>query len=477
MVSAAAVAMSLGSSDDEARAEQQLLSQYEIYDKKKMYQEAASAYKQLMNSHPDDNEMFRAYSDYCTQHEFYEDSYAVCKQRIERQAAAEGKDTDTALLKDETWPFERVLEYMYSREDEQFYTVLHRYLNTFRADKYPEISKYLTDLYSSTRGDLKYMSGKFTEVMPWNDNFTIAQNDDEQYCVLNSTGGTAGTSKYGKIYSYSPYENLIACVHEDQLVYVNFSGSRKRVPFDNDKMQLVNYEYLGAFSNGIANIRLSENNWGYISCDQSGNINLVMAGYQYATPMKNNVGAVKSDNAWKFFIRGKNGFTAIEGSYYDIFLDENQNALSGFYMTENGESQYVLSAFVKASSNDGWTPVIIRTSDDGATVTPAGTEQYTEVTPLAGYAAVCSNGKWKVIDGAGSTVLSTDYDELGAYGCGFVSFRSGGKWGYISVDGKSVIEPSFDAVIPFNSSGTAFVCENDLWHPIRLKEYVFKEEA
>lgn len=159
VVSAAAVAMSFSSSGDEAKLEQQLLSQYEIYDKKKMYQEAASTYKELVNAHPDDNELFRTYSDYCTQHEFYDESYAICKQRIDRQAAAEGRNTETALLVDETWPFERVLEYMYSREDEQFYIELHRYISTFSADKYPEVSKYLTDLYSATRGDLKYMSG------------------------------------------------------------------------------------------------------------------------------------------------------------------------------------------------------------------------------------------------------------------------------------------------------------------------------
>ena len=90
---------------------------------------------------------------------------------------------------------------------------------------------------------------------------------------------------------------------------------------------------------------------------------------------------------------------------------------------------------------------------------------------------MCSGGKWKVIDYNGNTVLTTDYETLGAYGCGFVGFKSGGKWGYISVDGKTKIDPVFDGIIPFNSSGTAFVSENSLWHPIRLKEYVFKEEA
>lgn len=477
LVSAAAVAVSFTAFDDEARQEQQLISQYEIYDKKKMYQEAVSTYRQLLNAHPDDYDIFRTYSDYCTGHEFYEESYTACKQRIDRQAAGESGRSPAALLADETWPFERVLEYMYSKQDEQFYIELHRYISTFRAEKYPAVNKYLTELYASTRGDIKSMSGNFTEVLPWDGSFALAQDSDDRYCVVGAAGSVAGVSKYGRIYSYSPYENLIACVHEDQMVYMNFSGSRKRVPFDKDNMQLLDYEYLGPFSGGIANIRLSDDNWGYISSNQSGDISLLMSGYQYAAPMKNNVGAVKSDNAWKFFVRGKNGFAAIDGSYADVYLDENQNALSGLYITENGESVYVLSAFVKMNAGDGWTPVIIRTSDDGATVTPAGSEQYSEVTPLEGYASVCSGGRWKVIDGGGNTVLSTAYDQLGGYGCGFVGFSSGGKWGYISVDGKTIIDPVYEAVLPFSSSGTAFVREEGLWHPIRLMEYVFKEEV
>lgn len=479
LVSAAAVAMSFSSSDDAAERERQLISQYDIYDKKKMYQEAADTYKQLLSAHPDDYEMFRVYSDYCTQHEFFDEDFAVCRQRIERQSAAEKSGSDELrLLNDESWPFERVMEYMYSHEDKSFYTQLHKYIDIFTAEKYPNINKYLTGLYSQTRGDLKYLSGQYTSVLPWSGDYTIAQNDKGVYCVAGPTGVAAGTSRYGEIYSYSPAEQLIACVHEDQLVYVNFSGSRKRVPFDENKMQLLNYEYLGAFSNGIANIRLSEGNWGYINYDRSGNsIDLIMSGYQYAAPMKGNVGAVKTDGSWKFFSRGKSGFITAEGVYADLYLDEDQNALSECYISVNGTTEYALTAFVKMNEGEGWTPVMIRTSDEGASVTPIGTEKYDEVTPLSGYAAVSAGEKWKVIDAVGNTVLSPECDRLGTYGCGFVSFEKDGRWGYISIDGNTVIDPVYDEVISFNSSGTAFVRENDMWHPIRLKEYVYKEES
>lgn len=479
LVSAAAVAMSFTQSDDNAivEMEQKLMSQYEIYDKKKMYEDAASTYRQLLNNHPDDEKMFKEYSDYCTQHEFHKESYDVCKNRIDRQAAAEGTESDPALLRDETWPFERVMDYMYSNGNKEFYIELHRYINTFRMEKYPNISKYLTELYATTRGELNHESGQYTEILPWSGNFTLAKTNEDKYCVINSTGKSTGISKYGKIYSYSPSENLIACVHEDQMVYMNFSGSRKRVPFDRDKMQLLNYEYLGPFSNGIANIQLSENEWGYIICDESANIGLIMNRVRYATPVVGNVGAVKTDNGWNFFYCGKNGLTNIDGTYSDVYIDENGNALSGFYITENNSNVYVVTAFVKANSSDGWTPVLIRLSEEGASVTQIGTEQYSDVTPFDGYASVCLDGKWKVIDSSGNTVFSTEYDRLGAYGCGFVSCESEGKWGYISIDGNTLIEPAYESAIKFNSSGTAFVKQAGLWHPIRLKEYVFKEEV
>lgn len=280
LVSGAAVAMSFSSTDDAAEKERQLISQYDIYDKKKMYQEAADTYKQLLVTHPDDYEMFRLYSDYCTRHEFFDEDYAVCRQWIERQSAAEKSGSDELqLLNDESWPFERVMGYMYSHEDRSFYTQLHKYIEIFTAEKYPNINKYLTKLYSQTKGDLKYLSGQYIDVLPWNGDYTIAQNDKGVYCVEGPYGTAIGTSKYGKIYSYSPAEELLACVHEEQMVYVNFSGSRKRVPFDENKMQLLDYEYLGNFSDGIANICISEGNWGYINYDRLGNsVELIISG-------------------------------------------------------------------------------------------------------------------------------------------------------------------------------------------------------
>lgn len=88
-----------------------------------------------------------------------------------------------------------------------------------------------------------------------------------------------------------------------------------------------------------------------------------------------------------------------------------------------------------------------------------------------GYASVCKNNKWYVIDGKNNIALTTDMDYLGIYSEGMLPAVKGGKAGFISLDGKEVISFNYEMVSSMHN-GKFNYKENGKWGIKNVREKV-----
>lgn len=93
-----------------------------------------------------------------------------------------------------------------------------------------------------------------------------------------------------------------------------------------------------------------------------------------------------------------------------------------------------------------------------------------------GYASVCKQNKWYVIDGKNSIALTTDMDYLGIYSEGVLPAMKGGKTGFISLDGKEVIPFNYEMVSSVHK-GKFNYKENGKWGIKDIKEKVLLAPA
>lgn len=94
----------------------------------------------------------------------------------------------------------------------------------------------------------------------------------------------------------------------------------------------------------------------------------------------------------------------------------------------------------------------------------------------SGYASVCKNNKWYVIDGNNNIALATDMDYLGIYSEGVLPAMKGGKAGFISLDGKEVLPFKYEMVSSVHK-GKFNYKENGKWGVRDIKEKVLLSPA
>lgn len=460
IVAGASTAMSFTGSEERELSEKSdsLTQQYELYDMKKMYEEAADCLKKISDLYPNDTEKLERYIGYCYDKGFGELYYTAC-QKAEQ---LEPYNYNAA---------ERVLTYMLDNENKSIYKKLHAVMDRFSSDKYPTEHDNLTKLYNSIRGDFRQPGSAYETVSCWQNGYAVVSTKDG-WEVLDSTGEQVVVSPLGKIYSYSPREKLIAVVHEGQLVYTNFSGARKRVPFDTENRILENHKYLGSMSCGLATIEFQNGSWGYLIFSGD-SIVTYASGFQMTTNLSGNIGALKQNGKWAFFSFENGSVNMLTGYDYD-----------DVYTDKQGCSVFDGIAFAKKAGSSMWSMLRFekpdpKEKDSHYTAVTVSENMYTEVTPFNGNASVkTANGNWNIIDSNAAVLYTNSNNSItfGESGCGLTAFKSGGKWGYVDTAGNMIIKPQFDEACGFNSSGAAFVKTEGVWSLIRLKEYIFMEE-
>ncbi len=450
--------------EDVAPKIEQRKNNFAVYDTKKMYIEAASELKAITQLDPESYEAVIEYKDYCLKHGLTKEFTAACEKAM-------------AMKPDDPQPAEDYLEHLAQTDSKQIYTFVKQKIETMK----DEDKQFFMDYYDTIKGRYKTLSGKFSIVSPWSNDYILimdedgsmslrggtsvyafAEDENGKTCVMTDSGSVNISSEYDRIYSYSPSNAYISVEDEKQIVYVDYNSNRKIVPYDPENKTLVDYEYLGAYYSGVANY-CRDGVWGYINTAPYP----VVAGYKHATPFSNGIAAVQDESGKWAFVKysAEDGFSRLtDFDYTDVYIDTYGFPFSYGY------------CYVK-SGVDKWRLAKITFNEEGALsgVQTVGELSFDDVRPFGVYGAVCVGEKWGFIDGNGNWILEPAYDDAFSFSCGLAPVKTGDKWGYIDAKGKNAIGADFDEALSFSQKGIAAVKQDNMWRYIQLLEYKYKE--
>ncbi len=436
----------------------------EIHSNKKMYFEAVQDYQRLIALNNENYELVLEYKEFCKENGFEAECAGACLRAMDM------RPDDFESAKD-------YLQWLESSNSKEIYTFVQQKAATFTGEQ----SEYFSDYYDSIRGSYKRIVGSLAGLSPWFSNiiyypadgggvyplsggevYTLAKNESGKMLAFNASGTTIANND--DIMSYSMTDNLIAAVDDGQAVYIA-SDRRRIVPYDPVNKLLINYDYLGPYSGGLANYN-NGGDWGYINKDAVS----CVSGFEKASPFMNGVAAVKKDGKWGFIkYNSESGVIELTGYIYDdVYLDGYGYPLCCGY------------GYVKKSGVGGWSLVRVLMNEERNSIigiTEVGDKTFEDVRPFGRYGAAMSGGKWGFLNEFGDWVIESAYDDAYSLMCGLAPVKINGMWGYIDAVGKVIIEPQFDEAQPFNSNGIAPVSVNGVWELIQLVEYVYQLES
>lgn len=201
-----------------------------------------------------------------------------------------------------------------------------------------------------------------------------------------------------------------------------------------------------------AGITLNEYNWA-VALDLSNNSNYFLHNENgKITKLKTGELNCKFDNEIeKYTIDGKFGYVRRDG---EMMIAPKYSVLGEY------------TDFIIASENG---QVFGYLSKSGETVIPF---EYTKSSVFnEGYASVCKQGKWCVIDQKNNVALATDMDYLGIYSDGLIPATKGNKSGFVSLDGNVVIPFTYEMVSSVHKGKFGYK-ENGKWGMKDIKENV-----
>lgn len=426
------------------------------YKNKLMYSEAISQYKSIINqSEPE------------SRYELYIELRDYCKENGEDAAYIDACRSAVALNPSDYLSAEAVLQSL--DESKKIYPYIHELLDSDGISE--EAYNYYSNYYDSIKGRYYLSTLKVADAGEWClDSFAYAAYDDENDCIINTDGEIIIQPLYGKIDSYSPDSNYIAAVHENQKVYINTENRRKLVPYDYSDDSLIYCNYLGRFSNGLANYCSSDNKWGYLTSSMTEKY----SGFDAATPLTDGFFAVKSDGVWQIIYHSSSADTVVY-SCDELYLDGDQFISKCFTDSVNKTKTCY---FYAGNGNQKWNLVKLILDFSGkelaASAETPGNTAFDDVKLFGdGFGAVMSGGSWCFTDSSGSVVSTMGtYSDARSMSCRYCAVMdSSGNWGYIDANGKYIIDPIFEEAHSLSSSGTAAVLASDGWKLLRLEEY------
>ncbi len=296
----------------------------------------------------------------------------------------------------------------------------------------------MTSLYDSIKGNYEELSNSFDDIKSFRDGYDIVSVGDYSWIIGNDGKNVIDMKTFNNIGEISTTEEekfIFSTEEKGSYKYYDSHLYERLIPTEK-------YEYLGTFHNGYALVE-KNGKWGYIDEDFKEHD----VKYEAATSFNNEVAVVKKDGKWAIIndeleIKTKFEFDSVVlddygtcGTNNRIFLEKD-----GKYYMYNRKGEKVSGAYEDAKN----------------------------FATIDGYAAICQDGKWGLIDKEGETVLKCSYDELESSSLGFSAYKDNDKWGYITDSGEIMIEPSFDEAKAFNELGCAPVRKGSAWIIIRL---------
>lgn len=428
-----------------------------LFDNKKMYSDAVAKYKSLVELNPQNYNNIIEYRDYCSNHDFDAECANASLRAINLKKQSGETDFSSAKI---------YLEWLSETDDNKIYSFVKECVKNYSDDE----KKYFSDYYDSIKGNCKYFGARYTTFGEWHNSYvyqdskyyyggeyyTFAEDKNANICVIDSAGGTLFSAP--EIMSYSSGKKLIAAHHENQLVYLDNKSHRKIVPYNSSENELLNYDYLGAYYNNIANFSVN-GKWGYIN----GNADIITDEYEYATPFINGVSAVKKDGIWQFVTISDNSIVPLDNEKFaDVKIDEYGCPFSYGY------------AYVKKVGSEKWSLISLAVDVENKKIggiKHVGSLEFDDVKPFGVCGAVKQNDKWGFINSSGEWVLEPMFDDAKSMVCGLAPVMIDGKWGYADITGKMIIEPQFEDAVSFNLKGVGAVKSDGKYRMIELNEY------
>ncbi|MCR5104875.1 MAG: WG repeat-containing protein [Eubacterium sp.] len=259
---------------------------------------------------------------------------------------------------------------------------------------------------------------------------------------------------------------------------IRFTGTNdadKTVSLDIDgqirAMSTYDLTYSGVFHDGKALV-MKDGKWGYLSTqdnsdswigeclnneDSSEKI-LSKLKYDDATAFMNGVAAVNEGGKWAFIDKDEKYIT--DYIFDDVIMDITKCCSRGkaIFARKSGEKKYSMYSLM------------------GEEIINAEYDLVKGFLCTDGLAAVCSGGKWGLIDSEGNAVVNCEYEETGSSASEYIPFKKTGKWGYMDVSGNVLIDPQFDEVRSVSSNGIGYIREEDNWSQISIY-YLHGEEG
>ncbi len=205
------------------------------------------------------------------------------------------------------------------------------------------------------------------------------------------------------------------------------------------------FDYLGT----LRTVAAASQNGKYFYVDKS--FKKKFGDYDFAANFSNSIAAVKKGDKWALVNDAGQETTGFV--YEDIKLDEKGNCYRNgvVFVKENGKYYMIDGAGTKISD---------KAFDDVVT--------FAAVEPTA----VKIGNLWGFVDNTGTLIIEPRYDDAKAFSNGLAPVKIENVWGYITINNELVIPAKYEDAINFTNKGTACVKSNEKWVVIKLCEYV-----
>ena len=329
--------------------------------------------------------------------------------------------------------YEKSVEYFKSVSDfEHCYTLL----NTAKKRKVE--SEYLNKTYNELAYKFELTYKKFENVGIFSGGYCAVKKNDGYWGFVDVKGNTSISFKYVDVDNFNAQGLAAVKNQEDKFVLVNTSGVVKHVDIDKKAI-----EDCGLLAEDLMPVKY---NGKYHYCDID--FKEKFGNYDYAGAFNQGVAAVKEGENW-FVIKNK-GEKVSDATYSDIKVDGKGIAFrNGIAFAKKNDKYIMIDTNCKQIGSLTFDDACVFASEQPA--------------------AVKSGDKWGFVNTNGELVVKYTYGNAKSFINGFAAVAENNRWGYIIVEDYSLkIEYSFDEALDFTNAGTTIVKSDGNWSFLKL---------
>lgn len=253
-----------------------------------------------------------------------------------------------------------------------------------------------------------------------------------------------GSKKIDAKFQYiAPFANDFGAVCDNNVWY--FMQSDGEYIFNISYSIPENITWVGMYNEGLFPVCI-DNKYKYYTIDFEQKLDE----YDYAGAFNNGIAAVKNGEKW--FLIKEDGSKLIDQDFEDIIIDENGICCKNSRLFVKSNGKYMMI------------------DDKGNKI---GTDSYDNAKLFESdqYAACMVGDLWGYVNLSGEYLINPKYEDAKSFNLGIAAIKDNDKWGYIDSEGNEIINKEYDDAFNFSSDGTAFVKNNNNLKVITLYKY------